>query len=741
MNAFQGKADPTSEPVELPSQVTGRPEAGDDIEFDLMSLFTLVWRRKGTVAIFGLGFALLAMAFVYSLTPRYQAHAVVMLDQREEQFIDVESVLTGMTTDFFAILAEAQVLRSRKLAGRVVDKLDLVAHPYFNPDLVEVQEPNFIVGAIGGGIELVKQSVRGAVTDREVVSDDMLSPEYFARQRAIELLLEAQNVQSIDNTYVYEVTIETEDPFLSTRIANAFADLYITEQLETKFEATQAATEWLADRVAELRVELEESEAAVEAYNASTTLISEEALALGGRQLKELRERRDELVADGADAQQRAEGLDAAIAAGDSAAAAQVAGDPRLAPLVERRAALLADGADTTQVDARIETFKARALASLNAEVTRAERQISGVETSIAQLEVELAVQSEDLVELRQLMREAEANRRIYEQFLRRLNETSVQQGVQQPDARLLSPAVETFVPSYPNKTLTVVAAGFFGGLIGIAFVIFVERTNNSFRTAEDLEATTGISVMGSIPAAPVRRRADLLAYARERGSSQMMEAVRNLRTGVLLSNVDKQPQVVMLTSSLPKEGKTTCSILLAQNAAALGKKTLLIECDLRRRTFRSYFNFDSQAGLLSILTGAEKLEDVVHHDEETNLDVIPGEESKVNAADVLSSQRFEDFMSDLRDRYEFIIVDTPPVLAVPDARVIAPLADAVIYCARWNVTHRDLVKKGLGSLRQIKARVTGLALTQINLRKQSQYGYGGYDRYYYKSANRYYVN
>ena len=719
----------------------GRFGAGSEI--DIMAIASAVWQRKFTVAAFGLVFGLLAIAAVYAVTPLYRTEAVVMLDSEEEQFIDLQSVVSGVSTDYFAILAEVEVLRSRKLAARVVDKLNLTENPMFNPDLVPESDASGPVAWIGAGVQLVKDLIRGAVTDAEPPGRELIEDEYFVRETAIDRLLGMQSVASVDSTYVYRITVETVDPVLSARIANAFAEAYITDQLEKKFEATQAATVWLSERVAELRTELEESEAAVESYNSGTTLISEEALAAMSRQLKELRERREETLTLRETAEARAGALRAALAA-DAPDPAGDYGAPGVGALAEDLAALRRGGADEAEIAAVVARFRTaaeRALARAEVDAARAEDQARALAGSIAELETRLSDQTADLVQLGQLQREAEANRRIYEQFLRRLNETSVQEGVQQPDARLLSPAVIDFRPSYPRKTLTVLAAGLLGGVLGLIYVIVMEQLNRSFRSGEDLERTTGLPVLGLIPSAPVRRRRDLLNYARERGSSQLMEAVRNLRTGVLLGNVDSPPKVVLLTSSMPKEGKTTCSLLLAHNAAALGLRTLVIECDLRRRTFRNYFDIPKTAGLLNTLTDEAPLDRAVFRHEDTGLDVIPGQQTNVNAADVFSSRRFRAFLDQARAEYDFVVIDTPPVLAVPDARVIAPLVDAVLYCVRWNSTHKDLLRNGISSFEQIQVPVTGLVMTQIDLRKMARYGYGGYNYYYYKSSSRYYLN
>jgi len=236
---------------------------------------------------------------------------------------------------------------------------------------------------------------------------------------------------------------------------------------------------------------------------------------------------------------------------------------------------------------------------------------------------------------------------------------------------------------------------------------------------------------------APVSRRRAVLRYLVEKPTSSFAEAVRNLRTSILLANVDRPPQVIMLTSALPGEGKTTVCVALAQISEALGKRVLLIECDIRRRTFRNYFDMPENGGLLSVLSGARGFEDVVHYDEASGLYVLPGEESSVNAADIFASHRFAEFVEEMRRHFDFIFIDTPPVLAVPDARVIAKNSDAVIFCVRWNRTPRETVVEGLRFFAQINVRIAGLVLSQVNMNKMARYGYSGYG--YYRASARYY--
>ena len=216
-------------------------------------------------------------------------------------------------------------------------------------------------------------------------------------------------------------------------------------------------------------------------------------------------------------------------------------------------------------------------------------------------------------------------------------------------------------------------------------------------------------------------------------------EAIRNLRTSVLLSNLDVAPKVILVSSSVPGEGKTTQAIGLAHNLAGLGKKVLLVEGDIRRRTFKEYFKSETDLGLIGVLSEEVPLEQAILRPEGFPVDVLMGQKSSVNAADLFSSDTFEGFMARARKQYDYIVIDTPPVLVVPDARVIAAVADAIVYVAQWDSTPRSQVIEGLKLFASVGAPVTGLSLSQIDPKKMKRYGYGGQYGAYAGYGRKYY--
>ncbi|MFU1478519.1 polysaccharide biosynthesis tyrosine autokinase [Roseovarius sp. C7] len=684
----------------------------DADEIDLGQLLGTLWRGKHWIAIAAAVALLIGgyYAFVKAV-PIYTSSATVALESRQDQVMDIESVVSGLGGDQSSINTEVEVLRSRGLLEKVVKALDLTNDPEFNAEL----RPRSTF-SIGGLLSLFRSD------------DGEETPERRVLDAVIDELASKVAISNIRNSYVFKITVNTENPEKSARIANTLAEMYIQDQIAVKFEKTAHATEWLSDQVSTLRIDLENAETELKSFSSSTDLISAEGLFALNRQLKDLRDRKSNLTE--AIAAQKAEVVSLETVDGLSPEEkAQRTDDSTLSRLAEdiRRGV---EGAEDA-----FETQYAIALTRAQQELLRLQAQFDAVDTSIVELNQRIETQSSELVRLQQLEREAQANGLIYEAFLGRLKETSVQQGIQQADSRMLSQAVVPLNPSAPRKPLILALSLILGAMVGAAAVLVREMSQNTYRVAEALERSTGYTVIGQIPTIPSRKRANVLQYLTDKPNSAAAEAVRNLRTSLLLANIDTPPRLIMSTSSVPGEGKTTQSISLAQNLSGLGKKVLLVEGDIRRRVFSEYFDIHDKPGFLSVLSGEASLADAVTFNDQLQADILLGETSKVNAADLFSSDTFAQFLKVLREAYDYVIIDTPPVLAVPDARVIGQQVDAIIYTVKWDSTTHRQVNDGLKSLESVNLKVSGLVLGQIDQRGMKRYGYGdsygAYQSYY----------
>lgn len=680
----------------------------DDAEVDLVELVRTFWRGKFLICGFAFLGLLLGGYVAYGLAvPKYTSSADVMLENRQEQLVDLDSIISGLAADQATVNTEVLVMRSRRLAQKMVERLNLLEDPEFNIALQEESafSPGVLIGLIRGAL----------LGPRDIPASDVAQRELDA---TVGELLKSVSVKNTQDSYVFTITAVTEDPRKSALLANTLADLYIEDQITVKREATLKATNWLGDRVAELKQTLETADADVKKFVGETELVSPETLVLLNRQLKDLRDRISDAEKQAVDQSAELANYVAAIDAGDVTAMMALTDDALIARMTAT------DPADSKEIKSRF----ARITGELRSELRRTEAQLTALRASLLRLEDDVESQSADLVALQQLQREAEASRLIYETFLNRLKEATVQQGIQQADSRLLSSAVVPIIASEPRRSVILALGLVLGGLFGMAVVFVRQMIHSGFRTAEMLEQASGVTVMGQIPRMPVKARDQLLGYLNTNPTSAAAEAIRNLRTSVLLSNIDQPPQVIMSTSSIPGEGKTTQAVALTQNLSLMDRKVLLIEGDIRRRTMNAYFDVDHNVGLISVLSGDKTLAEAVQRVDGLDADILVGEKTATNAADVFASATFQAFLIDARTKYDVIIIDTPPVLVVPDARVIATHADAILYNVKWDSTSRHQLKEGLRQLAMVNARVTGLVLAQVDPKGMKRYGYS--DRY-----------
>ncbi len=670
-----------------------------DDSLDLLKVVRVLWGGRWLILASMIVAALVGRIYVsQAVTPTYTARAVVMLESRQEQVVDIDNVISGLGADQATVNTEVEVLRSRGLIGKLVDRQKLTEDAEFNPALIKPS---------GFSLSTVKKILSPSADTDAIPDPDVI------RNATIDRVLSAITIANLRNSFVFTITAVTSSPSKSADLANALARVYIQDQVEVKFEATEKATSWLTERVAVLQTDLERAEASVKAFSARTDLVSADALEVLNRQIKDARLRQDDLRLEQDLQDAQISQLDAAYARGDADELLSVVRDLGLGRLIRADA------------DEALERGYELARDRLSLEQSRTLAQARSITTSLTQLKEKYTQQSEDLLALEQLTREAEANRLIYEHFLARLKETSVQAGIQQADSRVLSTAAVPIGPSAPHKSRFTALAGIMGLVLCAGAILTREVLQNGIRTSDELEALSGLPVMGKIPAVPDVTRRELLEYLVDKPASSAAEAVRNLRTSVVLSNLDHPPQVLMISSSGPSEGKTTVSIAMAQNFIGMGKRVLLIEGDLRRQVFSQYFDLAGTGSLQDVLSGEQTLAEAVQRVDRFGADVLVAGRSAGNAADVFSSDRFQAVIQDARVAYDIVIIDTPPVLAVPDARVIAHVADAVLYVVRWNATARHQISEGLRQFAQGKVQITGLVLTQIDMKKMKHYGYG----------------
>jgi polysaccharide biosynthesis transport protein len=549
---------------------------------------------------------------------------------------------------------------------------------------------------------------------------------------AISSVLNAMAFSNTRKTRVINISAMTSKPDLSARMANKMAKLYIENQIQFKLDAIASATEFLSSRTSELKNEFENLKTELANFSSQSELVNPTILKSQEIQLRDMRARVIEKVEIISEKSGRRTILQSFREAGNLLGLIKYADDFRLNRTISeyRNNKISLD-----ELKMEVEQFVLKNDVELELE----QKQLSALETSESLLTKQIERQSKELLILQQLKRETETAGLLYESFFKRLQEMNVQLGLEAADGRLLSEATQNG-PSSPIKRKILSLGGLIGLSIGGSLVLFRELLFSGYRSVNELRDKSGYSVLAGVPLIPLRNRKTTISYFKTKPNSMVSEAVRNLRTSILMSNPDQDKKVIMLTSSVPKEGKTILTYALAQNMVGLGKRILLIEADIRRRDHSVKIDRNNTVALLDLMMGHKEFKDVNPFVEELGFDILTATRSDMNAADLFASGRFPKLLTELREYYDFIIIDSPPVLSVPDARLISTVSDINIYIVKWNKTTRAQVDQGLDMISSMGAKTIGLVLNQIDPDKKKTYGYTGsygYDMYgskYYES-------
>jgi capsular exopolysaccharide synthesis family protein len=708
------------------------PEYKDPAEdtVNLRALVAVLLRRKMLIA--GLGFlgALVAALVALQAPTRYAATTTVMLNTRTLNVVNFESVLSNLTMRPETIENEIALIRSATILNRVIDTLDLTADPEFNAALRE----RSAVAALRAGIRqtvtgLIPEAVQALLRGEDAAAPDAAALALAERNGVLQALREALTITQVDFSVSIAIRVLSESPANATRIANAIAETYITDQLTSKAQATEEATRWLSERVAQQRTDLERAETALTRALGAASGVDAEALLQKNEQIQTLRDRLAREAELAAEAARNRDELDRLVSAGRPVEAARLgaAFSPGL-----RSALAQGSGPEALAplLDAEIRRLGASALRSRETAAT--------LERGIARLGAEIAEESQQQVRIQQLSSEVEALRLVYSALLSRLNETANQFSALQADARIVSPAFPPDTPAEPRRTLMVLLGGSFGLMLGAALAFLLEALNTQVRSARELEAATGLPVLTHVPVLDKPRRGrtifDVIA---ESGGAH--EGAQSLSTALTLRELAAPPQLVMVTSSHANEGKSTICLMHAQADAAVGKSVLILDADFRRPTMHKMFPdaFDNGADLLSLLDGRTTLEESIHVDEAHGISFLGVRRPIPYAMRLIASDAFRQLLVQLRTRYNTVLVDTPPVMLVSDALRIGALVDSTIYVVRWNSTPTEVAKLGLSKLDQHGVAVSGTVLTFVDFKRASgfdtmQYGSMAYDNPYF---------
>ncbi len=485
-------------------------------------------------------------------------------------------------------------------------------------------------------------------------------------------------IEPVRQTQLVKINFESYDRQLTAAVANAMAKAYISSQMEARVALTQQAADWLSSRLGILKTNVEISEKKLQDYRETNNLVdtgsNDSVLGLSSSQLLQINQQ-------------------------------VVEAQFKVAEISKR--------------------YGPKHPASIQAELD-----LSEAKKSLDQAKNDALVLSKQEFRFQELQREVDTNRNLYDTFFARIKQANDSLELDTANARVIDPAVTPTVPAKPRKSLLVGLAFVLSLMFAAVLAFLLDYLDSTFKSAEDVEDKLGVSMLGMVPLIQKKKKDNSAIYFLDSNQSGYAEAMRTVRTSVVLSGIDKPLKRVMLTSSVPSEGKSTSSINLA---VALGQmeKVLLVDADMRKPTIAKVLGLPPHSpGLSNVVAGTSTLEDCILHVEDANIDVLTAGLVPPNPLELLSSKKFADLLETLSGMYDRIIIDTPPTLLVSDSLVMSKAVDAVLYVIRSDTTAHHTARSGINRLLAAKAPVIGVILNKVNMKKAARY-YGTYSGYY----------
>ena len=705
----------------------------------LMDVLGLLWRYRTLIFATMALTMIMSALIVFQLTPRYTAEAQILIGTRTPNVVDIESVLEALRPDRATVQNEAEVLASRSLAEFVVDELGLVESSEFNRQL---RPPSFLRDSPRWLYQWLRKTLSGGNLAPLPLPEE---EKRLTRDATVTALSQALNIETVRLSNVISVSATSEDAQLAASIANTLSDVYLRQLLEEKFTATEEAAGWLNERVLLLREQVELSERAVEEFRQGQGLTQTSDSTLIEQQISEVNSQLIAARATTSEAEARLrQTRELMRSEGGIFSTPEVLAAPLIQNLRMQEASLVGESAQMAQeygprhprminvtaelldIRAKIAEEVERIVASLTNNLEVARTRELALESSLEELKAEVTRLTSSQARLRVLEREAAANQALFDMFLARFMETGGQEELFSADARIISRAIVPSVQAWPNLTAAAGISLVIAGLLAMLAVFVVEQVfERGFRHSGQLESGLKVSSLGAVPLLD-ETDDTIIDHVLNNPMSMFSESLRMLYTGLLASHPDEPgPVSILITSSVANEGKTFLAIALARLMARSGRKTLLIDADFRQGKIARRLNLDDDLGLAHLLTrDGENIKSAIRHDVDSGLDVITAGKSIKVRTDIVRPKIMKKLLAELKSEYEFVVIDSPPVLLVSDSLALAQCVNDTVYAVRWTNTPRKVALVGVKQLLDSGVRISGAVLTMAQGHRKGYYSY-----------------
>ena len=720
-------------------------------------LRVIIKRRWIIMAILSLIFVTVVI-HTFTATPIFEASTRIIIDKENPNVVSIQEVMAvdASGTDYYQ--TQYKIIESRSVARSVIRRLALDKSEEFFPKA----DDNFIVvmtGSVKDGIS----SAAGAVASLFVT--DMKKDDAEKKEESDSALVTAfltrLKIEPIRNSRLVDIKYQAKDPAVAAKIVNTISDAYIDQNLETKLAAIQNAVKWLHSRIEEERKKVETAEQALLRYKEQHGIItdfSSDTENITAQKLAQLNQRVVEAESLRVEAETRykqAKALEGNPDMLDSIP--QVLNNELIRQIKTMEVELFKRMSEFSKkygsnhpqmvaIQSELETLQTRraqeinrVIKSLNNEYKVALAKENSLKDALYGQKKESLSLNQKAIEYTVLQREAQSAKEMYDLLIKRFKETSLTEDMKTGNVRIVDKAEVPKNPVKPRKGLNTIIGLIVGLGAGLGVAFFLEYLDNTIKLPEDIKRHLDIPFLGIIPLYSTNGNIaqegegalapEMVTFHSPK--SILSEAYRGIRTNILFSSADTEPQVILVSSSGPQEGKTITSINIAIAMAQSGNKVVLIDCDLRRPKVHKLFGIKKDEGMTNLLVGNRKINDVIFETKIPNLYVIPSGPIPPNPSEILGSKRMKDLLDKLRLDFNKIIIDSPPIAAVTDSSILAKSADGVVLVVRAGETAREIVKNGVGQLKGIGAHVLGAVLNGVDTANDSYYYYQYYSSYY----------
>jgi capsular exopolysaccharide synthesis family protein len=721
-----------------------------DEERHLMDYVRVVYKRRWVaIPVFLAVFAFGAVNS-YRTTPLYRASTQLLIEKDAPKVGDLSTMFQQQdgwyNDDFYQ--TQYKILQSRSLARRTAESMKLEQHPSLQKGVREVRGPWTLRGAVNGAWSFASSLLNGAPAEQPAKAP---APETDRLAGYTGMVQGSVSISPVRNSRLVDISVTSTDPQLAADMANAHARAYIEQNLEYRFAASKEATDWLEAQLSEQRKKVEASEAELQRYKeqhdavavedrqnivvqrladlnsaatkAKTTRIEKEALY---NQLRSI---------------QNSNALDAFPAVLGNEYIQKLKSD--LGDLQRQQAQLSEKYGDRHPEMVKVRTAIQSAEAKLQIEVDKVVQSVkSEYDTAAAQERTLVGAleggKAEALslnrkgIEFSVLQRDAESNRQVYEALLQRTKETGISGERRASNIRVVDPAELPSSPYLPRRERDLTMAGLSGLVLALGLVFLFEYLDNRIKSPQELRAQLNVPFLGMVPSIDASGGALL----HEGVAPNFAEAIRAVRTNVLFSSADEGVRLIVVTSAGPGEGKSMFSSNLSVSLAQAGQRVLHVDADMRRPRVHAIFDAAQEPGLSNLLVGDCKPSEAIRKTAVQNLCILPAGMIPPNPAELLGSKRCDEFFATLSQSFDWVILDSPPVLAVADASILANTATGVVFVVGADQTSRQAARAALDQLDAVQAHVIGAVLNRVDLEKNPYY----YSAYYRKEYSRYYA-